>query len=43
MDKNSQKNGPKKSEMFRQIVQMRAVIPITNCPTENGEKLPKND
>jgi hypothetical protein len=29
--------------MFRQIVQMRAVIPITNCPTENGEKLPKND
>ena len=35
------KNGPKWSEMFRQMVQMRPVIPTPNCLTENGEKLPK--
>ena len=24
-----------------EMVQMRPVIPTPNCPTENGEKLPK--
>ena len=37
------KNGPKWAEMFRQMVQMRPVIPTPNCLTENGEKLPKKD
>ena len=27
--------------MFMEMVQMRPVIPTPNCPTENGEKLPK--
>ena len=36
------KNGPKWSEMFRKMVQMRPVIPKPNCQTENGEKLAKN-
>ena len=35
------KNGPKMSEMFRQIVQLRAVTPITNCPTKNGKNCQK--
>ena len=37
------KNSPKLSAMFRQMVQMRPVIHRPNLPTENGEKLPKND
>ena len=36
------KNGPKWSEMFRKMVQMRPVIPTPNYPTVNGGKLPKN-
>ena len=39
--KKKAKNGPKWSEMFRKMLQMRPVIPKPNCPTENGEKLPK--
>ena len=42
--KNAQ-NHPKmaqKQSMFRKIVQMRPVIPTTNCPTENGKKYKKN-
>ena len=35
------KNGQKWSEMFRKMVLMRPVIPTLNCPTEDGEKLPK--
>ena len=45
MTQNGQKqpkNGPKWSEMFRKMVQMRPVIPTPNCTIENGEKLPKN-
>ena len=37
------KNSPKLSAMFRQMVQMRPVIQRPNLPTENSEKLPKND
>ena len=45
MTQNGQKwpqKGPKWSEMFRQMVQMRPVIPTPNFPTVNGGKLPKN-
>ena len=45
MTQNGQKwpqKGPKWSEMFRQMVQMRPVIPTPNFPTENAEKLLKN-
>ena len=34
-------NGPKWSEMFRQMVQMSTGIPTPNCLTKNGEKLPE--
>ena len=30
-------NGPKWSEMFRQMVQMSTGIPTPNCLTKNGE------
>ena len=46
MTKNGQKqpkNGPKWSEMFRQMVQTRPVRPTPNCLTENSEKLPKKN
>ena len=35
------KKGPKLYEMFSQMVQMSPVIPTINCPTGNGEELPK--
>ena len=35
------KNGPKWSEMFRKMVQMRPEIPIPNYVTSNGEILTK--
>ena len=34
-------NGPKQSEMFRKMFQLRQEIPTSNCPTENAEKLLK--
>ena len=36
------KNGPKWSEMFRKMVQMRPAIPTPNSMTENGKILAKN-
>ena len=35
------KKGPKWYEMFGKLAQMRLVIPTSNCPTENGEKIAK--
>ena len=29
------------SEIFRKMIQIRPVTPTLNCPTEDGEKLPK--
>ena len=37
------KNDPKRSEMFRQMVQMRQGIPTPNYMTQNGGKLLKKN